>query len=241
MHNRFSVAIEDYLKAIYELTQGQERASTNEIAGQMRVTPASATGMIQRLAAAEPPLVDYQKHHGAALTPEGEQIALELIRHHRLLETFLQEKLGYTWDEVHDEADRLEHVISEELEERIAQALGDPVFDPHGEPIPSRDFHIPDQSNICLADLRPGDQATVVRINADEPDLLRYLASIGLTLNSRVTVTDVSPFDGNTGLKIDGADSRCVLGTRVTGKIYVELNRSDASLSSEAAWQENPG
>lgn len=235
MQNRFSATIEDYLKAIYELTQEQKRASTNEIAGQMGVTPASATGMIQRLAAEDPPLVDYQKHRGAMLTPEGAQIALEIIRHHRLLETFLQERLGYTWDEVHEEADRLEHVISEEMEERIARALGDPIFDPHGEPIPSREFHMPDQSNTVLTDLQPGDQAIVVRINAGNPDLLRYLASIGLALNSRVTVTDVSPFDGNTGLKVDGMDSPCVLGPRVTGKIFVVLISSDACLPPEAA------
>lgn len=234
MHNRLSATIEDYLKAIYELTQEQARASTNEVAGQMGVTPASATGMIQRLAGADPPLVDYQKHRGAMLTPEGEQIALEIIRHHRLLETYLQEKLGYTWDEVHDEADRLEHVISEELEERIALALGDPSVDPHGEPIPSREFHMPEQANICLADLQTGDQATVVRINADNPELLRYLASIGLMLQSRLTVIDVSPFDDNIALKIHGVGSRCVLGPRVTGNIFVVLNRSDVSPSAEA-------
>lgn len=234
MHNRLSSTIEDYLKAIYELTRERERASTNEVAGQMGVTPASATGMIQRLAALDPPLVAYQKHRGAMLTPEGEQIALEIIRHHRLLETFLQEKLGYTWDEVHEEADRLEHVISEELEERIARALSDPSVDPHGEPIPSREFHMPEQSDMILADLRPGDRATVVRINAENPDLLRYLASIGLTLRSSVTVMDVSPFDDNIGLKIDALDSRYILGPRVTENIFVVLSRSDVSSSPEA-------
>lgn len=234
MHNRLSSTIEDYLKAIYELTRERERASTNEIAGQMGVTPASATGMIQRLAALDPPLVAYQKHRGAILTPEGEQIALEIIRHHRLLETFLQEKLGYTWDEVHEEADRLEHVISEELEERIARALSDPSVDPHGEPIPSREFHMPEQADMILAGLRPGDRATVVRINAENPDLLRYLASIGLTLRSSVTVMEVSPFDDNIGLKIDALNSRYVLGPRVTENIFVVLSRSDVSSSPEA-------
>ena len=139
-NNHLSAPIEDYLKAIYELTQEQDRASTNEIAEQMGVTPASATGMMQRLATADPPLVDYQKHRGVALTEQGKRNALEVIRHHRLLETFLQEKLGYTWDEVHADADRLEHVISEELEERISQTLGDPAYDPHGEPIPTPRF-----------------------------------------------------------------------------------------------------
>ena len=221
MNNRFSTSIEDYLKAIYDLTQEQERASTNEIAEQMGVTPASATGMIQRLAAANPPLIVYQKHHGVSLTVEGEQTALEIIRHHRLLETFLQEKLGYTWDEVHDEADRLEHVISEELEERISQALGDPSYDPHGDPIPNRQFQIPAQSTMHLSDLRSGDRAVIQRINDDDPELLRYLSSIGLTPHCEVTVLEASPFDGNLHLSIHGQASSVVLGMRVTRQIYV--------------------
>jgi DtxR family Mn-dependent transcriptional regulator len=224
MKNHFSVSMEDYLKVIYELTQEQERASTNDIAGRMNVTPASATGMIQKLAAEDPSLVDYQKHRGVMLTLEGEQIALEIIRHHRLLETFLHKKLGFSWDEVHEEADRLEHVISEELEERIAQVLNDPRVDPHGDPIPSREFQMPEQTGICLSSLQAGDQATIVRIIDENPDLLRYLASIGLALDSRVTITDISPFDGNTGLKIEGAEDKYTLGPRVTGKIYVRLN-----------------
>lgn len=221
MHNKTSQASEDYLKAIYAITRERERASTQAIAEEMRVSPASATGMVQKLAGEQPPLLEYEKNRGVALTYEGEQIALEVIRHHRLLETFLQEKLGYTWDEVHDEADRLEHVISEELEERIARALGDPHFDPHGDPIPNREFHLPEQSSTSLADLKPGDQATVVRINTEKPDLLRYLASIGLELQSRVTVTDVSPFDANTSLKIEGKEGSCTLGPHLTDKIFV--------------------
>lgn len=226
MHAKTSQATEDYLKVIYEITRGVERASTNDIAELMGVTPASATGMIQKLAGIEPPLLDYEKHRGVALTLEGKQIALEIIRHHRLLETFLQEKLGYTWDEVHEEADRLEHVISEELEERIARALGDPHYDPHGDPIPNREFHLPLQSNTSLAELHPGDHAMVVRISTSNPDLLRYLASIGLSLQSGITVIDVSPFDGNTSLKIDGMENSYTLGARVTGKIFVELDSS---------------
>jgi DtxR family Mn-dependent transcriptional regulator len=218
-----SHSAQDYLKAIYDMTRDGERASTNDIAGRMNVSPASATGMVQKLAGAEPPLVEYEKHRGATLTPAGEQAALEVIRHHRLLETYLQEKLGYTWDEVHAEADRLEHVISEELEERIAQSLSDPTFDPHGEPIPSREFHMPDQARLRLVELRPGDRATVARIQADDPDLLRYLASIGLTINSEVRVIDVSPFDGNTSLKIGDDERKHILGPGITSKIFVDL------------------
>lgn len=220
--NELSSAVEDYLKAIYQITSGDRRVSTNEIAKRMGVTPASATGMIQRLAAAEPPLVDYQKHRGVSLTAEGEQAALEVIRHHRLLETFLQEKLGYAWDEVHVEADRLEHAISEELEERICQALGDPSYDPHGDPIPSRELQMPRQSNVRLNELRAGDRATVQRISDADPKLLRYLSSIGLKPNGALTVLEVSPFDGNLHLQISGREAPLVLGVQVTRQIFVK-------------------
>lgn len=235
MHAKTSHAAEDYLKAIYEITRGVERASTSAIAQQMGVKPASATGMLQKMAGEHPPLLNYKKHRGAALTPEGEQVALEIIRHHRLLETFLHEKLNYTWDEVHEEADRLEHVISEELEERIAQSLGDPDVDPHGEPIPSREFFVADQTNTRLTDLQPGDQAIVVRIETNNPDLLRYLATIGLTPNSRISIIEVSPFDGNTGLMIDGVNNRCVLGPSITSEIFVAPGKTTNDSSSEAA------
>jgi DtxR family Mn-dependent transcriptional regulator len=129
MSRDLSQATEDYLKTIYELTRIHGRASTNQIADVMQVTPASVTGMIKKLSHTDPPLVDYQKHQGVVLTEDGEKAALEIVRHHRLLEMFLHEKLGYEWDEVDAEADLLEHVISETLEERIAQALGNPSFD----------------------------------------------------------------------------------------------------------------
>ena len=218
-----SVSVEDYLKAIYGLTQEQKRASTNDIAGRMGVTPASATGMIQKLAAADPPLVEYQKHRGVSLTPAGEQSALEIIRHHRLLESFLHEKLGYGWDEVHEEADRLEHVISEELEERISQALGDPAYDPHGEPIPSRRFEMPDQPGVRLSELRAGDRATIQRTSTMDAGLLRYLASAGLMPGQRIAVLDVSPFDANLRLQVEGLEEPVVLGPPVAGQIFVRM------------------
>ncbi|RPI32623.1 MAG: metal-dependent transcriptional regulator [Chloroflexota bacterium] len=221
MPKRFSATIEDYLKAIYELTQEQERASTLGLAERMGVTAASATGMIQRLASLDPPLVDYQKHHGVSLTAVGRQTALEIVRHHRLLEAFLQQKLGYTWDEVHAEADRLEHVISEDMEDRISQALGNPSYDPHGDPIPTREFQMPVWSNVRMSDLHTGDNATVQRINDTDPHLLRYLSSIQLTPNSRVTVLDVSPFDGNLHIEISGQRLPVVLGQKITSQIFV--------------------
>jgi DtxR family Mn-dependent transcriptional regulator len=179
--------------------------------------------MIQKIAAAEPPLVEYQKHRGVALTLAGENVALEIIRHHRLLELFLHESLGYSWDEVHGEADRLEHVISEDFEERMAQALGDPTHDPHGHPIPSRDFHLPPQSTQRLSELRPGQQATVQRVEDADPELLRYLSSLGLTPQALVTALDYSSFDDNLRVQVAGQDESVVLGPRVTRRIYIDI------------------
>src|SRR5690606_1668034 len=138
-------ATEDYVKAIYELCRSEERATTGRIADMLEVTPASVTGMLKKLSSQEPPLVQYRPHQGVWLTAEGERLALEMIRQHRLLECFLHEALGYSWDEVHDEAERLEHAVSEALTERIAQWLEHPAFDPHGDPIPTRDLELPVQ------------------------------------------------------------------------------------------------
>jgi DtxR family transcriptional regulator, Mn-dependent transcriptional regulator len=222
MQTRHTPAAEDYLKAIYEMTRQEPRASTNRIAEWMGVTPASATGMVQKLAGAEPALLDYAKHRGAALTAEGEQAALQVIRHHRLLETFLHEKLGYAWDEVHAEADRLEHVISEELEERIASALGDPRFDPHGDPIPSRQLEMPDVLSTPLSELGAQAVAVVRRIVTADNALLRYLAALGLTPGQRLRVLQVSPFDGNLQLQVGAQEQAIVLGPNVTRQIFVE-------------------
>ena len=180
MRDTLTHAIEDYLKTIYDLSQMGGRAATSQIAEVLEVRPASVTGMLQKLAAATPPLVDYQKHRGVALTPEGEKVALETIRHHRLLETFLHETLGYDWDAIHAEADRLEHVISEEFEERIAQALGDPTHDPHGDPIPDRDLRMPSHATTRLSELRAGQRATIERVRDSDPELLRYLSERGV-------------------------------------------------------------
>lgn len=215
-------AIEDYLKAIYDLTAEYGRASTNQIAERMGVKPASVTGMIQKMALLDPPLVEYQKHHGVMLTGAGLEMALEIIRHHRLLELFLQEVLGYSWDEVHGEADRLEHVISEDMEERISQALGDPSRDPHGEPIPSRDFHLPPQSSLRLSDLRPGQQAVIQRVGNPEPSLLRYLSTIGLIPKAQITVLDYFAYDENLSIQVAGREEPVIVGPRISRQIFLE-------------------
>jgi DtxR family Mn-dependent transcriptional regulator len=223
MPKNFSHATEDYLKTIYELTVNGERATTNQIAERLQVTPASVTGMLKRLAAVDPPLLEYQKHRGVELTPEGEAVALEVIRHHRLLELFLHETLGYSWDEVHGEADRLEHVISEELEERIALSLGDPLSDPHGEPIPTRELVLPSRSKIHLTDLRAGQEAVIQRVEDDDPELLRYFHSLGLVPQAQLQIVDYSQFDGNISLRVSDREDAIVLGPKVTRQIYVEV------------------
>lgn len=215
--------VEDYLKIIYNLTATSGRASTNQIAERMGVTPASVTSMVQKLAATHPPLLEYRKHRGVVLTGEGEKVALEIIRHHRLLEMFLHQALGYSWDEVHEEADRLEHVISEELEERIASSLGDPRHDPHGDPIPTRDLRLPHATTTSLNELRPGKQAVVQRVRDEDAELLRYLRGLGLTPEARLVVLAYSPFDGNLTLQVEGQPQPVVLGPNVTGQVFVEI------------------
>lgn len=224
MRENLTQAIEDYLKAIYDVTFKEGRASTTKLAAYLEVTPASVTGMIQKLSQTEPPLVEYQKHHGVTLTDAGEKIALETIRHHRLLELFLHRILGYPWDEVHDEADRLEHVISEQFEDRIAAALGHPEADPHGDPIPRKDLSIPKVAATTLSGLRVGQQAVIKRVRDTDPDLLRYLSERGVVPDARVEITDYSEFDNNIHLRVEGNNKTVVLGQRITDQIFIEIN-----------------
>lgn len=224
LHESLSQSIEDYLKAVYELTRVAERASTNALADYLDVAAASVTGMLQKLSDTEPPLLDYLKHHGVQLTAVGEKVALETIRHHRLLELFLHQILGYEWDEVHEEADRLEHVISERFEERIAAALGDPNHDPHGDPIPGADLSLPDDPQTALSALRPGDRASVTRVRDTVPELLRHLSEQGVVPGAKIEVREYSEFDGNLHLKVAGNDEEIVLGPRVTSQVYVDAD-----------------
>ncbi|GAB4496052.1 MAG: metal-dependent transcriptional regulator [Anaerolineales bacterium] len=223
MRETLTHAIEDYLKAIYLIQTAQDgRAATNQLAEYLNLTPASVTGMIQKLATTQPPLVEYQKHRGVSLTPAGEKIALEIVRHHRLLELYLHQMLGYDWDTVHAEADRLEHVISEEFEERIAQALGDPSHDPHGDPIPTRDLTLPQSPTTRLSDLHAKQRAIVHRVRDTDPELLRYLSEIGLVPQATITVLEVSPYDDNLRLQLPN-ETAIILGPRITRQIFVEI------------------
>ena len=215
-----STSIQDYLKRIYELTEKGLPASTNDLARELNVKPASVTGMIQKLAAEKPALVEYQKHQGATLTAAGKKAALEVIRHHRLLETWLVQTLGYSWDEVHEEAERLEHVISEDFERRIAAALGHPLRDPHGELIPTADLKMPLEDSTPLSSLRAGQAGSIQCIKAADKELLKYFESLGLIPGTEIEVKDYSPYDHNLSIKI-GRKS-VVLGLNITSKIYIK-------------------
>jgi DtxR family Mn-dependent transcriptional regulator len=222
MSEIISQSIQDYLKHIYELNEHGGSASTNDLAARLNVAPASVTGMLQKLASSQPPLVIYKKHQGVRLTKNGEKAALEVIRHHRLLETFLVKTLGYSWDEVHCEADKLEHVISENFETRMAAALGNPTRDPHGELIPTADLVMPADDSCPLASLRADETATVRRVSDDDPALLRHLQKIGVVPEVKIAVKNYSEFDGNLTLQVEGQKSNIVLGTAVTSQVFVE-------------------
>ncbi|MFN8435523.1 MAG: metal-dependent transcriptional regulator [Anaerolineales bacterium] len=218
-----STSTQDYLKRIYELTECGQPASTNDLARELDIKPASVTGMIQKLAAEKPALVEYQKHQGVTLTPAGKRAALEVIRHHRLLETWLVQTLGYSWDEVHEEAERLEHVISEDFERRIAAALGHPTRDPHGEMIPTEDLKMPVDDTTPLSSLRPEQTATILRVVSQDPKLLRHLESLELIPGTQVEVTEYSTFDNNLTIKVGKKVN--VLGLNITTKIFVEVTK----------------
>jgi DtxR family transcriptional regulator, Mn-dependent transcriptional regulator len=222
MSELLTQSIQNYLKQIYELNEDGLHASTNDLAARLNVAPASVTGMLQRLASSTPPLVTYKKHQGVTLTRKGERAALEVIRHHRLLEAYLVNALGYSWDKVHEEACRLEHVISEDFETRIAQALGNPIRDPHGDLIPTEDLTMPVDETRPLASLRTDESATVIRVSDADPALLRHLQEIGVVPETRIIVKDYSRFDGNLTIRVDGQRSNIILGTSITNQIFVE-------------------
>ncbi|HET8754548.1 MAG TPA: metal-dependent transcriptional regulator [Solirubrobacteraceae bacterium] len=191
----FSPAVEDYAKAIYQLgEQCSGAVSTNALAERLAVTPASASGMVRKLD--ELGLVEHVPYKGVQLTDAGARLALEILRHHRLLELYLAEALGVPWDRVHDEAEVLEHVLSEDLEALIAAKLGNPTRDPHGDPIPSADLVIEQEETESLAALEPGARGIVVRIPDAEPEMLRYLSERGIGLGDAFEVVDKQPFDG---------------------------------------------
>ncbi len=210
-------SVQDYLKAVWKLGR-DEPASTSAIAEELGVSAASATAMLKRLDALG--LVEHERYHGARLTPAGERIALEVVRHHRLLELYLMEHLGLGWDEVHAEAERLEHHLSEELEARIDAALGHPTRDPHGDPIPSPELILAPEEPRCLGDVDSGDVAIVRRVPDSDPALLRYLAELGLVPEREVRIVERAPFDGPVTIEVEGA--RHAIARQLATSIEVE-------------------
>ena len=227
MQNTLSQATQDYLKAIYKLTDLHGRATTSQLAEELDVKPASVTGMLQKMAQISPSMVEYTKHQGVVLTAAGTDAALEIVRHHRLVELFLHEILGFPWDEVHEEAERLEHAISEKMERRIAELLGHPVRDPHGQVIPSPELELSPTTEFSLDQLRPKQRAVVRRVHDEDPDLLRYLEQVFLHPKARLTVLDFTPFDGNIRLIVDEQSESIVLGPKVTSQVFVDVVNGD--------------
>lgn len=208
-----SEAVEDYLKTIYLLREEAQargepgRVTTNALAERLGVEPGSVTGMLKKLAGEKddqsPKLVRHMPYHGVELTEVGEKLALEIVRHHRLLELYLTRVLGFRWDEVHEQADEMEHVISEEFEEKIDHMLGEPVTDPHGDPIPTRAGELPQQTGlVALAELEPGHVARICRVRDQNPELLRHLETLRLLPETVVTVLERAPFGGPLRLRV---------------------------------------
>lgn len=217
-----SETIQDYLKAIYELAPEDGRTSTNQIAERLKVAPASVTGMLKRLSSVHPPLVDYHKHHGVQLTEEGLRISLEVIRKHRLIELFLVKVLGYSWDEVHSEAERLEHAVSFHFVDKLACLLENPNYDPHGDPIPDRDLQLPTMDTFLLSEAKANQRLTVRRVQSSDPALLRYLGDMGVVPGEQITVTARVPFDRTVRVRIGEAQNEQVLGPEICRLLHVE-------------------
>lgn len=216
-------AIEDYAKAIYKLQQRADRVSTSALAEHLAVTPASVSGMLRKLE--ELNLIEYEPYRGVELTAPGMKVALEVIRHHRLIELFLAESLGLGWDEVHAEAERLEHVISEQLEDHIDRALGHPRFDPHGDPIPTRDGTIVERVLTPLAETEVGAEVLVAQVSDHDPELLRYLGDRGLYPGTRLRVLGAEPFEGPLTIEVDGES--VVLGRAVARYVRVVASEEE--------------
>jgi DtxR family Mn-dependent transcriptional regulator len=211
-----SESVQDYLKAIWKLERDGP-ATTSELAAELGVTPASATAMVKKLAGLG--LVEHERYRGVRLTPSGERAALEVIRHHRLLELYLMKALGLGLDEVHAEAERLEHYLSEDLESRIDAALGHPTHDPHGDPIPTAELELVADDSRWLTEVADGTEAVVSRVPDGDPELLRYLASLGIVPDQPIVLVGRAPFDGPVTIEIGGA--RHAIGLAVAEQIRV--------------------
>jgi DtxR family Mn-dependent transcriptional regulator len=210
--------IEDYLKHIYKLQTGDRRVTTSSLAGQLSIAPASVTDMIKRLS--EQGLLRHTPYHGVELTEKGKKHALRIVRRHRLWEALLVELLGFPWDEIDREAERLEHSTSEELERKIDEVLGYPKTDPHGDPIPTEDGKLREASSESLADVEPGGACKITRVSDASPEILQYATKLGLSLRKKLTVKERVKFDGS--LLVSVGKRECYVSQRLAQSIFVE-------------------
>lgn len=210
MDAEISEAAQDYAKAIYSLSRREDAVSTSALAERLDVSAASASAMVKRLAGLG--FVSHEPYRGVRLTKAGERVALEVIRHHRLIELYLAEALGMPWDRVHEEAEVLEHAISRELSDLIAAKLGEPTHDPHGDPIPTREGHIEEGDTRALADCREGDSVVLTRVSDSDPAMLRYLGERGIEPGARLDVVGREPFGGPLNVRVDKRELPLGLG-----------------------------
>ena len=215
---------DDYLKAILELSgDDRQQVSASDLAIALKISRASVTKMLQKLSATKPPLLIYEKHHGVRLAEAGAERALEIVRHHRLIETFLHQVLGYPWDEVHDEAERLEHFISERFEERVAAKLNYPQFDPHGHPIPALDGTVPSIGSQTVAHMSEDTAAKVISVSDRDPEMLRYLGTHGIKPGAKLRLVERLPFQGSYRILIGSTKESVLLSESLAGAIFVSL------------------
>jgi DtxR family Mn-dependent transcriptional regulator len=216
-------AVEDYLKATYEIARLGGRVTTSALAERLGVTPASVTGMVKKLAAMR--LVKHERYHGFKLTPSGRRIAIEMIRHHRLVETYLHDALGMPWDQIHDEAERWEHVLSEDLEARMDAALGHPTTDPHGSPIPSPELDLVEEDHPPLLRLDEGQCGVIAEVSDDDPELLRYFGGLGLFPGTACEVVTGPPYvEGPVTIRLldgDRAGTEVSVGHRAAAHLFM--------------------
>ncbi|HEX8716641.1 MAG TPA: metal-dependent transcriptional regulator [Gemmatimonadaceae bacterium] len=218
MHRDVTAPVEDYLKVIYEIERRSEAAATNDIAQRLAIAPASVSGMVRRLA--DQGLLEHEPYRGVRLTDMGRRLALRTLRRHRVIEAYLTLALGYPWDLVHDEAERLEHAASDALIDRLAAAIGEPETDPHGAPIPTREGKIDERTLFSILDLAPGERGRVVRVSDDDAAMLRYLGELGLTIGAEVTVQSREPYGGPIALRVGHVQRQ--IGPALAAAVLVE-------------------
>jgi DtxR family Mn-dependent transcriptional regulator len=223
MPDPLSHNIQDYLKRIYELTSKGGKATTSQLAETLGVSAASVTNMLQKLSLTHPPYVTYQKHQGVQLTEAGRLVALKIIRRHRLIEEYLVQKLGYSWDEVHDEAEVLEHAMSALLEKRIDAALDFPGWDPHGDPIPDANLQLPHIEETTLSKMTIGQSGRIIRVPHEDPQVLRYLGKCGLRPGAKVKLLARTPYDQTMRIEIIDAEDEAVVGPTLGSQITISI------------------